>query len=446
VTARHQRHVVLVAPEFPPANTAGAHRPRLFAQHLAEFGWTPAVLTIRRDRIEGPLDEALEKLIDPRLTVIRTGAIPVKPIRVIGDVGLRSLGSHARALAGCARRGRAQALVLFGPPWFSFALGPLMRRWFGIPYVVDYIDPWISDWTASHAFPGKAWFHHQAAAAIEPAVLRSAGHVTAVSDSILTDLRDRYPWLPPDRLSAMPYGAEPDDLVAAERLGVQPPDFSAGDGAVTICFTGAVQPKGRELVVAVLRALAQIRASGSALGGRLRLRFYGTSNLTWGHDRQTVLPLARELGVEDGVSEVPERIPYLQAMAVMQACDVILVMGSVDAYYHASKLYPAIVSGRPILAVCHAGSSIRTVMADTDAGTCVTFDRVEELAGRVGEIADAIERLAGRPRRVPAASAVEPFTARASTAVLARVLDRISAAPEGEHRRQFALGVGPQRQ
>ena len=43
------RRVVLVAPEFPPANTAGAHRPRLFAKHLPEFGWTPTVLTIRRD-------------------------------------------------------------------------------------------------------------------------------------------------------------------------------------------------------------------------------------------------------------------------------------------------------------------------------------------------------------------------------------------------------------
>jgi hypothetical protein len=104
-------------------------------------------------------------------------------------------------------------------------------------------------------------------------------------------------------------------------------------------------------------------------------------------------------------------------------------MGSVDAYYHASKLYPAIVSGRPILAVCHAESSIRTVMADTGAGRCVTFDRVEELAGRVDEIADAIEELTGRPRRVPAASIFEPFTARASTGVLARVLDRITAPP-----------------
>jgi hypothetical protein len=427
--ANDVKTVILVAPEFPPCNSAGAHRPRLFAKHLRAFGWTPTVLTIRRDRIEGPLDDLLETLVDPDVAVVRTGALPVTPIRVVGDVGLRSLGSHARTLAAIARRGQAQALVFFGPPWFSFALGPVMRRCFGIPYVVDYIDPWISDWTASHAFPGKAWFHHRAAAAIEPWVLRSAAHVTAVSESILTDLQGRYPWLDSGRLSAMPYGAEPDDLAAVARLGIRPPDFSAGE-AQTMCFTGALQPKGRELMNVVLRALALVRDQRAGGRAPVRLRCYGTSNLSWGHGRASVLPLARALGVADLVSEVPERIPYLQALAVLEASDIVLVTGSVDAYYHASKLYPAILAGRPILALCHAGSSIATVMRDTGAGIPVTFNAAADLDGRVGEIARAIDTLAARPRRSAPAAALERFTARASTAVLARALDRAAAAPQ----------------
>src|SRR5471032_432041 len=212
------KRVALIAPEFPPSNTAGAHRPRLFAKHLQEFGWTPTVFTVKREEIEGPLDPMLEQLVDPALDVVRTGALPVRPIRLIGDIGIRSLGHHASALGAATKRGEIDATVLFGPPWFSFVLGPLMRRRFGTPYVVDYIDPWVSDWTASHAFPSKAWFYHRAAIAIEPTVLRSAAHVTAVSQGILTDLRARYPWLDPQRLTAMPYGAEPDDLDASARL------------------------------------------------------------------------------------------------------------------------------------------------------------------------------------------------------------------------------------
>ena len=316
--------------------------------------------------------------------------------------------------------------MLFGPPWFSFVLGPVMRRWVGTPYVVDYIDPWISDWTATHVFPSKAWFYHQAAAAIEPTVLRSASHVTAVSGGILDGLRERYPWLAPSRLTAMPYGAEPDDIEASARLNIEPPDFREGDGALNICFTGALQPKGTALLRAVLGALRELRGSGSALGGRVRLRCYGTSNLTWGSGRYGVVPIAREFGLSDIVSEIPERVPYLQAMAVLRACDIVLVMGSIDPYYHASKLYPALVSGRPILAICHAESSVRTVMDETSAGICVTFRDAGELDGCVGEIRDAIASLALRPRRPLIGATVERFTARASTAVLAKVLDGVT--------------------
>jgi hypothetical protein len=87
------------------------------------------------------------------------------------------------------------------------------------------------------------------------------------------------------------------------------------------------------------------------------------------------------------------------------------------------------VSGRPILAICHAESSIRTVMDETDAGICVTFRDAAELDGRVAEIRDAIVTLALRPRRPPIWEKVERFTARASTAALAHVLDRVAGQP-----------------
>ncbi len=423
------KRVVLVALEFPPCNTAGGHRPRLFAKHLASFGWTPTVLTIRVDDIEGPIDPRLGDLVDPSLDVVRTGALPVRPIRVVGDLGLRTLGPHAARLAAMARRAELDALVVFGPPWFSFILGPMLHQLHGIPYVVDYIDPWMSDLTSAHPFPSKGWWYHHAAAAIEPIVLRSAAHVTAVSEGILAALRQHYPWLDANRMTAMPYGAEPDDLAASARLGVQPPDFRAGDGEVTMCFTGALQPKGGDIMRAVLSAVAEIRAAGGDLGPRLRFRCYGTSNQTWGHDRHAVLPLAREVGVDAAVSEMPERIPYLEAMAVLRSCDIVLVTGSADHYYHASKLYPAIVSRRPILAICHADSSIRKVMDETDAGITVTFDESVDVRDRVDEIRRAIETLATRPPRQDAAVAFERFSARASTAALAAILDRTAAAP-----------------
>jgi hypothetical protein len=102
-------------------------------------------------------------------------------------------------------------------------------------------------------------------------------------------------------------------------------------------------------------------------------------------------------------------------------------MGSTDSYYHASKLYPAMVSGRPVLGLCHRDSSIRRVVEDTGAGRCVTFRDVEEVSQLEQPIADAIVELAARGRAGIAVGRLEPFTARQSTRVLAAILERAAA-------------------
>jgi hypothetical protein len=382
------------------------------------------VLTVRPDCFEGALDPALEQLLSRELRLIRTGALPVRPIRLTGDLGLRTLPYHAATLRRLVRTEKVDAVVLFGPPWFSFALGPWVCAPSGLPYVVDYIDPWVSDWTSQHPLLSKGWIYHRFAAAIEPSVLRRAAHVTAVSEGILFDLRRRYTWLKPENMSAMPYGAEPEDMIASERLGIMPPDFRPDDGQIHVCLTGAFQPRGAEVLRAVFDAARVVREQQPEMGGRLVFRFYGTSNLTWGHGRFSVLPIAQSMGLAGMVSEIPERIPYLQSLAVLRCCSVVLVMGSWEHYYHASKLYPAILSKKPILALCHEESSIKKVINDTASGACVTFRSPEEIAHKIPEIAIALERLLSKPRTADRGVDYEQFSARASTGVLARALDR----------------------
>lgn len=421
------KRVLLVAPEFPPSNTAGAHRPRLFARHLSSYGWCPTILTVRGDCFEGSLDPSLEQLLPPELCLIRTGALPVRPIRLVGDLGLRTLPYHAAALRRLVNKEKLDAVVLFGPPWFSFALGPWVCARARIPYVVDYIDPWISDWTSGHSFFSKGWVYHRLAAAIEPAVLRGAAHVTAVSEGILSDLRRNYSWLHPENMSSMPYGAELEDMLASERLGVMPPDFTPGDGRINVCLTGAFQPRGGEILRSIFNAARKLREQQPDISRRLVFRFYGTSNLTWGHGRFSVLPIAQSVGMADMVSEIPQRIPYLQSLAVLRCCDVVLVMGSWEHYYHASKLYPAILSKKPILALCHEESSIKKVINDTAAGACVTFRSPKEIGGKISEITAALECLLSRRDSGGRRVNYEQFSARVATGVLARVLDRATS-------------------
>ena len=49
----------MISPHFPPDSSAGTHRVRLLAPHLASYGWTPTVLTVAEQDYEGRIDPEL---------------------------------------------------------------------------------------------------------------------------------------------------------------------------------------------------------------------------------------------------------------------------------------------------------------------------------------------------------------------------------------------------
>ncbi len=90
------KRVLIVAPDFVPSSLPPATRVRFFANHLAEFGWEPIVLTVDPKCYEAATDPKNEDLLSPTLKVIRTDAFPAKWTRKIGigDIGMRSLWHH----------------------------------------------------------------------------------------------------------------------------------------------------------------------------------------------------------------------------------------------------------------------------------------------------------------------------------------------------------------
>ena len=89
----------MISPHFPPDSSAGTHRVRLLAPHLASYGWTPTVLTVDEQDYEGRIDPELGALVPPSLEVVRTRAIPAHVTRRfgLGDLGLRALPGLGRA-------------------------------------------------------------------------------------------------------------------------------------------------------------------------------------------------------------------------------------------------------------------------------------------------------------------------------------------------------------
>ena len=153
------------------------------------------------------------------------------------------------------------------------------------------------------------------------------------------------------------------------------------------------------------------------------MHFIGTDYATGGQARKTVEPLAMECGVHDLVDEQPHRVPYFEALQCLLDADGLLVTGSNDANYTASKIYPYILARKPLLAVFHERSSVVDVLRQTGAGTSVTFDD----NGDVDTTAQRIDRewLRKWPAVEPTTNwrRFEPYRARSMTKRICEVFD-----------------------
>jgi hypothetical protein len=423
--------VLIIGADFTPSSYPPALRIRYFAQHLKEFGWEPVILTTDPRYYETDVDEENQKLLPADLEVIRTHAIPASLTRRFGfgDLGLRSLWHHWRAINHICRDRHVDLIFVPIPPYPAIVLGRLANARFGIPYVIDYIDPYVTEyyWKLPRSQrPPKHALAYYTARVVEPFSLKRVAAVVGVDTSYTEDLFVRYPWLKVEAAS-IPYGGEPADFEYVRRHPRRNPVFDPRDGNLHVSYVGRGGPDMLPSLRAIFQAVLAGLERWPDLFRRLRIHFVGT---TYAHEAQVqyqVLPLATEMNLEQHVDEQPGRVPYLTAMQILLDSHVVLAVGSDSPHYTASKIFPCILAGRPLLAVFNENSSVIAVLKETQAGEAVEFGDRRPVATTVEEIASRLRDLLSLSPGAPPPTrweSFEQYTTRAMTARLAKVFDR----------------------
>ena len=320
-------------------------------------------------------------------------------------------------------RMRADAVLITGSPYYPMLMAGWIRRRWNVPVVLDFQDPWVSHVGANEPRWSKAGISHRLAVALEPHAVRNADFITSVSKRQNEEMAARYPWLDRTRMADIPIGGDPADFDAL-RDGTA--HDRSGTHRVTFSYVGTAMPRSQPLLRALFRGLAYMRAYNPCVAERLQFRFVGTSNQPNDSLTFRVRPLAESGGVADLVTEEPARIPFLDALRILAKTDVVLMIGSDEPHYTASKIYPGLMSGRPFLSIFHRMSSSHEILARAGGGLAFAFQTFDELETLVPAIAEGLERLATNPgafgRADPAAYA--PFTAHAVAGQFAEVFDR----------------------
>ena len=427
--------VLIVAPSYVPSSYPPTHRVRFFARHLAEFGWEPEIVSVEAEDMGEPADPDIARLAPDWVPVTRSGALPLALTRLVGlgDLGYRSLLPMRRVLDRVVERRRPDLVFIPGPPWPAFLQGPYLRRKYGIPYVIDYIDPWVSAMGADGRWWTKAFWFRQLALKLEPRVVREASHFVAVSDGTNDGVRERYPWLPAERFTGIPYGFEAADFDALHAAPRANPYWNPADGLAHLVYVGAMLPNGFETLRALFQGVLLLRERSPALFDRIRLHFFGTTYDPTATEGR-VVPVAREMGLAAQVSEHPRRVPYLDALNILCSSDAILGLGSTERHYTASKIFPNILARRPMLAIYHEASTVCDIVRTARAGELVTYSDDVRAERHVADIAVALERVLTPGSYDPAQvrwDHFEEYSATNMTRQLAAVFDSVIGVREG---------------
>lgn len=418
------RKVIIVAPHFPPSNLAGVHRSRLFAQHLPEFGWDPIIVTVNPARYEEALDPALSELVSSQLRVEQVGALPTRPVRVVGDIGIRGFVPMLRKIMAIVDREKIDFLYIPIPSFYAALLGRIVYFMRAIPYGIDYIDPWVQPATGNEKIKARASL--ALARVLEPIAVKHASLITGVAESYFAPVLQRNPALAKKIVSAsMPYGGEAQDHEYVRRSNARASVFLPQDGRFRLVYAGALLPRAH----APLRRLCSAIASDPAIRNRVELYFIGTGKSPNDSEGYNVRPVAEEFGLwNDVIHEHPARIPYLDTLAHLEAADGILVLGSTEAHYTPSKVYQGVLARKPILAILHRESTACQVVRETHAGIVLDFAGEHDVSRIERTFPDTIREFlefAGSfdPNLVDK-EAFDRYSARSVTAILAGALDR----------------------
>jgi hypothetical protein len=410
--ASEKRRVLVVVSAFRPAMLADMHRARMLGWELPRLGWNMEVLAPEAAEVRADaLERDAEAFFPPELPVHEFGSLARGLFALAGSGSLawRTLVPAYRKGARLLASGRFDLVFLSTTTFTYFMLGALWSRRFGVPYVLDFHDPWVR--RGSSALQRL----------MERTALGSAAGLIAVSPHYLETLRARYAsaqpaWMRPERQAVIPFGAREADLQEARqsaRTGAAAPA-----DAISLAYVGAGGRIMLRSFTLICRALAALRAGGHAAAGRVRIHLYGTMYGWREGDAKPLAEAAAKAGVGDAVSEAPQRVSYRESLEIMLRADGLLVLGVDDAAYMPSKLVGYALSGKPLLASLRQGSpALGHFGAANGFGRALWFDEAREMpladaASIVGAFIDEARAQQSFERRATLAPWLAPAMAR----------------------------------
>lgn len=382
------KRVLIISPYFPPANTADMQRVRMSLPYFKVLGWEPEVMMVDEKHFDVVTDDFLIESIPSDTTIHKVGALTKKWTSKfgLGSLALRSMWFF-RKKGNQLLKQKKFNLVYFSTTEFPVCiLGAYWKKKFGVPYVIDMQDPWHTDYYKNKPRaerPKKYWFSYRLHKYLEPKAMKKVDGLISVSDNYIQTLQERYPTLKTKPAEVITFGAFDIDFEIAKAYNEQLPLAYRPEKKINLVYIGRGGFDMKPALNTLFGAFKQSLVSHPYLFKNIHLHFIGTSYAPKGKGVATIFPVATELGIASYVTEYTDRIGFYESIKNMQYADGLVILGSNQSAYTASKLYPYILAKKPLLVVMHPESSAVKVLDDCNAGFFIPIDKSLDDAARI---------------------------------------------------------------
>jgi hypothetical protein len=355
-------------------------RVRMSLPYYRNFGWDVEVVAVNPKFIEGFKDEMLLKTIPRDIIIHQVNAFPAWLTRKIGlgSLSIRALLFYFFKVNSILKNSKFD-LIFFSTTMFHVGvLGPYWKKRFNVPFVVDLQDPWRNDFYLDKPRcerPPKFLFAYTLLKWSEAFSIPRSDGLMSVSEDYLLELKTRYKTIRNLPMSLIPFGSSGGDFEFLSMEKIQGYNFRKHPKLTkNVVYIGAITPS----FIPVIRTFFDVLIKNSFCFSDYHFYFLGTSYSVF-KPIPLIRNLALEMGINEYITEVTERIPYFQTLATLKEADLIFIPGSIDESYNASKVYNAILSRTPIFSIFHNKSEVKKIIEFSNAGVVIGFNDLYDL-------------------------------------------------------------------
>lgn len=403
-----------------PSNLVGAQRARLLCNYFEDFGWKPIVLAANPEFYEEPIIPELLKLVKPGIDVRFVNVHSKKGVfKYIGDLALRGYQNFISEAIKIIKAEKVDFVWLPIPSYYNALLGRPIHKATGVPYGIDYIDPWVNGFPGQEKIFSKAWLANQMAKILEPYSVKNASLISGVTYNYYAPVLERNFKNKPIMHCAMQYGFDLNDYSVASDPFQSPWDIQI---IKPLIYAGAFLPKSHLFIKLLFQTVAELRRKGE-LDPNISLFFLGTGF----YQGIGIMDYAKEAGIEDIVTEKKERLSYLQILFLLKEAFGIMVIGSTEKHYSASKVFQSLLSLKPVFSIFHRESEAASILENVNASQFLALYE-EDIAEKemYHRIYEKFERfLVYQESWKPALEKLSPYSSKESARILINEVEKV---------------------